>query len=87
MCRLMARFVERLSGTAPTWEQAVAPVAERIVRGLWTTVRRSQRDIGPATRLTEQHRREAKGKPLKAIAPHTNAAPRLCTCGAAMPVR
>jgi len=84
-CRLMARFVERLSETAPTWAQAVAPVAERVAKELWTTVRKSQREVGPATRLTQQHRREAKGQPLKPIQP-PRTPPRLCrTCGAAMP--
>src|SRR5262249_55066047 len=84
-CRLMARFVERLSETAPTWAQAIAPVAERVARGLWTTVRTSRRDAGPATRLTEQHRRDAKGQSLKPIAP-PRTPPRLCrTCGVAMP--
>ena len=84
-CRLMARFVERLSETAPTWAQAVAPVAERLANGLWTTVRRSQRDSGPATRLTEQRRRAAKGQPLKPIAP-PRTPPRLCRiCGMTMP--
>jgi hypothetical protein len=81
----MGRFAERLSETASTWAQAVAPIAERVAKELWTTVRRSQRDVGPATRLTEQHRREAKGLSLKPIAP-PQTPPRLCrTCGAAMP--
>ena len=85
-CRLMARFAERLSETAPTWAQAVAPIAERVAKGLWTTVRRSHRDAGPATRLTQQHRRDAKGRPLKPVAP-PRTPPRLCrTCGTAMPV-
>ena len=85
-CRLMARFVERLSETAPTWGQAVAPVAERVAKGLWTTIRRSHRDGGPATRLTQQRRRDAKGRSLKPISP-PQTPPRVCrTCGAAMPV-
>src|SRR5215204_3106440 len=36
-CRLMAVFSERLSQTASTWAQAVAPVAERVVKTLWST--------------------------------------------------
>ena len=84
-CRLMAQFTERLSETAPTWAQAVAPIAERVARQLWTTVRTSQRVGGPATRLTEQHRRDAKGQSLRPIAP-PRMPPRVCrTCGAAMP--
>ncbi len=85
-CRLMAGFAERLAQTASTWAQAVAPIAERVAKQLWTTVRTSKRVPGPATRLTQRHRREAKGQPLKPLAP-PRTPPRLCrTCGTAMPV-
>jgi CRISPR-associated endonuclease Cas1 len=84
-CRLVDSFAERLSATAPTWAQAVAPIAERVAKALWTTIRKSDRNRSPATRLTEQHRRDAKGQSLKPIAP-PRTPPRLCrTCGAAMP--
>jgi CRISPR-associated protein Cas1 len=83
-CRLMSRFVERLSETAQTWAQAVAPIAERVSKELWTTIPRSRRDIGPATRLTGHHRRAAKGQPLKPVTP-PQAPPRICrACGVAM---
>src|SRR6202043_3936263 len=35
-CRLMGSFAARLSETAPTWSQSVAPIAERVSRTLWT---------------------------------------------------
>src|SRR5262249_31772756 len=62
------RGVEQLSETAPTWAQAVAPFAERIAKGLWSTIHTSKREISPAIRITRQHRRDAKGQPLKPIA-------------------
>ena len=84
-CRLMAQFVERLSETSPTWAQAVAPIAERVARQLWTTVRTSQRVGGPATRLTEQHRRDAKGRPPQLLQ-SPQSPPRLChVCGTPIP--
>lgn len=84
-CRLMATFAERLSRTAPTWAQAVAPIAERVAKALWSADRKSRRDQAPATRLTQQHRRDVKGgvapAPKKPERP-----PRVCrVCGTAMP--
>jgi CRISPR-associated endonuclease Cas1 len=62
-CRLMASFAARLSETAPTWGNAVAPVAERLARVLWSTTTRGTRQRQPPTRLTQDHRREATGLP------------------------
>jgi len=62
-CRLMASFAVRLSETAPTWGNAVAPVAERLARILWSKTTRITRQQRPATRLTQDHRREARGLP------------------------
>ena len=42
---------------------AVAPFAERVVRILWQTTRKSKRSVVPPTRLTQRHKREAKGAP------------------------
>jgi hypothetical protein len=83
-CRLMGRFAERLSETAPTWAQAVAPIAERVAKVLWTTIPKSGRNRGPATRLTQQHRREAKGRSSRPIQ-SPQKPPRLCRlCGVAI---
>ena len=58
-CRLMSRLCSELSETAPTWGRLVAPWAEYVVRALWNTTSKS---ILPPTRLTQRHKREAKGK-------------------------
>jgi len=60
-CRLMSHLCTQLSETAPTWGRLVAPWAEYVARALWTPTARPEI---PATRLTQQHRREAKGSPL-----------------------
>jgi len=60
-CRLMAPFAVHLSETAPTWARAVAPFAEWVARQLWSANQRSDCDVAPPTRLTQLHRREARG--------------------------
>ena len=62
-CRLMGLFAVRLSKTAPTWAQAIAPLAERVSRTLWSTIPKPARQLPPATRLTQHRRRQAKGGP------------------------
>jgi hypothetical protein len=81
-CRLMSRLCSQLSETAPTWGKLVAPWAEYVARTLWGTKRGSERP--PATRLTQQHKREAKGSTVMAAnsAPRP---PRLCrSCGSSI---
>jgi CRISPR-associated endonuclease Cas1 len=60
-CRLMATFAARLAETAPNWGRAVAPLAEWVARTLWKSTHKPTRRSGPATRLTQHHRRQAKG--------------------------
>jgi CRISPR-associated endonuclease Cas1 len=60
-CRLMGSFAMRLSETLPIWRRAVAPVAEWVARAFWSTIPRP--DSSLATRLTQNHKREAKGAP------------------------
>ncbi len=61
-CRLMSAFCRKLSETAPVWGKLVAPWAEYVARALWKrTAKVKPDDIFP-TRLTQQHRREAKGQ-------------------------
>jgi hypothetical protein len=50
-CRLMGSFAVRLSETARTWGQAVAPLAEWVARELWSTVKKPTRLQVPATQL------------------------------------
>jgi CRISPR-associated endonuclease Cas1 len=76
-CRLMAPLAARLAETAPTWGRAVAPLAEWVVRTLWSTIAKPVRRTFPATRLTQRRRREAKGS----IDLPTNPTPRpQCVC-------
>ncbi|MGI9104517.1 MAG: CRISPR-associated endonuclease Cas1 [Terriglobales bacterium] len=60
-CRLMAKFAAQIAETAPIWARAVAPVAEWVARQLWTRQRRAERETTPPTRLTQRHKRAAKG--------------------------
>jgi CRISPR-associated endonuclease Cas1 len=60
--RLMAPFAVRLAETARTWGRAIAPVGEWFASMLWSTIRKSARHPRLPTRLTERHRREAKGE-------------------------
>jgi hypothetical protein len=59
--RLTGSFTAYLSETAPTWERAVAPIAEGIAQTLWSTVRRLNREPALATPLTQRRRSEARG--------------------------
>ena len=81
-CRLLGSFAARLSETATTWGHAVAPFAELVSRLLWSTVRSPRSRFNSPTHLTQSHRREAKGTPVR----RTVSAPKplkLCkTCGA-----
>ena len=83
-CRLMGSFAEGLSETALTWGRAVAPIAERVAKALWSATAIPTRRSRPATRLTQRHRREAKGVgPVSAQPPRVP--PTLCrTCGASV---
>jgi hypothetical protein len=50
-CRLTGSFAVRLSETARTWGQAVAPLAEWVARELWSTVKKPTRLQEPSQRL------------------------------------
>lgn len=60
-CRLTGEFAATLSETLRLWRQALAPFAEGIARTFWSTSFRSSRTEPPATRLTQDRRRGAKG--------------------------
>jgi len=57
-CRLLKTLTIKLSETTSVWGKLVAPWAEFVARKLWTRARGSSSN---PTRLTQQHRREAKG--------------------------
>lgn len=81
-CRLMTRFTAQLSETAKMWRRLVAPVAEWVSRALWSTLSRHSNNEFPATRLTQNRRREAKGVSVAVAKENAVKVPRLCrTCG------
>jgi CRISPR-associated endonuclease Cas1 len=85
-CRLMGSFTAKLSETAPTWERAVAPIAESVVRTLWSTISKPVRLRLPATRLTQGRRRQAKGTSPDLPTQAPPKPPRVCRgCGASIP--
>jgi CRISPR-associated endonuclease Cas1 len=82
-CRLMASLTVRLSETSPTWARAVAPLAEWVARTLWLEKPKPVRSPFPATRLTELHRRQAKGGASSLPAMALPRPPAVCrVCGA-----
>jgi len=82
-CRLMGSFAGRLSETASVWRRAVSPLAEWVSRALWTTIPKPVRQFSPATRLTQSHRRQAKGGPSAPSAALPPRPPAVCRdCGA-----
>ena len=60
-CRLMASLAIQLSQTAPMWRRAVAPFAEWVAQKFWTPSTRRDKAYRLPTRLTQRHKREAKG--------------------------
>jgi hypothetical protein len=66
-CRLMGPFAVQLAESTLTWGRAVAPIAEWVVRELWSTTSKPGQSV-PAARLTQRHRREAKGRVLPSLA-------------------
>jgi CRISPR-associated endonuclease Cas1 len=60
-CRLTGEFAAELSETSRTWRQALGPLAEWIAHTLWSTTSHPSRTKAPATRLTQDRKREAKG--------------------------
>ena len=61
-CRLRSHLCAKLSETAPTWGKLVAPWAEYVAHTLWESTSRPKVASSIPTRLTQQHRREAKGR-------------------------
>jgi CRISPR-associated endonuclease Cas1 len=81
-CRLKSHLCARLSETAPTWGKLVAPWVEYVARALFASTSRSKSERRLSTPLTQQHRREAKGRaPLPKVS--TPRPQRACrSCGA-----
>ncbi|WP_423248027.1 CRISPR-associated endonuclease Cas1 [Tunturiibacter gelidiferens] len=58
-CRLMADLASQLAETTSTWARLVAPVAEWTVKEIASTTK--TRRATPATRLTQNHKRDIRG--------------------------
>ncbi len=63
-CRLMGEFAVQLSETSKMWRQALGPLAEWIAHTLWSSASRPLLAKPPATRLTQNRKRETKGIPI-----------------------
>jgi CRISPR-associated endonuclease Cas1 len=60
-CRLTGEFAAQLSETSKLWKQALGPFAEWMLRTLWSCSSSTSQIESPATRLTQDRKREAKG--------------------------
>jgi CRISPR-associated endonuclease Cas1 len=60
-CRLMSSLTSQLAETISSWRDAVGPYAEGISKVLWTERPRNDGPRLSPTRLTQRHRRIAKG--------------------------
>jgi CRISPR-associated endonuclease Cas1 len=60
-CRLLRNLTTKLSETMSVWGKLVAPWAEYVSHTLWVTTSRVSKPGSIPTRLTQRHRREAKG--------------------------
>jgi CRISPR-associated endonuclease Cas1 len=69
-CRLVSSLAIRLCETADVWRRLIAPGAEYVAGELWSSVgsRLSKPDRLLASRLTQAHRREAKGGEVPVVA-------------------
>ncbi len=66
-CRLTGEFAAQLSESSKLWKQALGPFAEWMLRTLWSSSSTSKIEV-PATRLTQDRKREAKGIPTQSLA-------------------
>jgi CRISPR-associated endonuclease Cas1 len=60
-CRLLKTLTAKLSETTSVWGKLVAPWAEYVAHTLWAATPRPTSRTSIPTRLTQRHRREAKG--------------------------
>jgi CRISPR-associated endonuclease Cas1 len=59
-CRLSSELATQLAETSSTWRRHVAPIAEWIAKEIAGTAK-ARKCFFPATRLTQNHKRETKG--------------------------
>jgi hypothetical protein len=60
-CRLLKTLTAKLSEAMSVWGKLVWPWTEFVAQTLWSTTSRVRNRSAIPTRLTQQHRREAKG--------------------------
>lgn len=70
-CRLVSALAIQLSETVNTWRRLMAPVAEDVAQGIWSSVSKSlsqkiTRQL-IATRLTPRNKREVKGSDVPQV--------------------
>jgi CRISPR-associated endonuclease Cas1 len=71
-CRMRSEFAVTLSETSRVWKEALGALAEWMAHTLWSTTSHSPQAKKPATRLTQDRKRQAKGIQIpvaKAIKP------------------
>ena len=66
-CRLTAEFTAQLSETSKTWQEALGPLAEWIAHTVWSSSSRIPKANPPATRLTQNRKREGRGIPIQLL--------------------
>jgi CRISPR-associated endonuclease Cas1 len=66
-CRLTGEFAAQLSETSKLWKQALGPFAEWMLHTLWSGSSSTSKIEAPATRLTQDRKREAKGIPTRPL--------------------
>jgi len=81
-CRLMSALTAQLTETITTWRNALGPYAEGISKVLWADRPRNDRPRLLPTRLTQRHRRIAKGNSSIEDIDFPEIALRCKTCGA-----
>jgi CRISPR-associated endonuclease Cas1 len=68
-CRLTSECAAQLSETSRLWRNALGLLAEWIAHTLWSTTSQRSSAKAPATRLTQNRKREAKGLPTNQTLP------------------
>jgi CRISPR-associated protein Cas1 len=71
-CRLTGEFAAQLSETSKLWKQALGPFAEWMLGALWSASSSTSKIEVPATRLTQDRKREAKRIPTRPWADPTS---------------
>ena len=77
-CRLMSTLAIQLSETSDIWGRALAPFAEGIAKSLWSEVATQSKKGQPATRLTQNRKREARGVQVAGPSKLVIRTPKLC---------